>query len=44
MISLGGFEAAMAGRLRESQTLPVLPQRRDDLLFGSGEGAGTQVI
>ncbi|CAM9882083.1 unnamed protein product [Ectocarpus sp. 4 AP-2014] len=38
VISLGGFEAAMVGRLRESHTLPVLPQRRDDLLFGSAGG------
>ncbi|CAM9398805.1 unnamed protein product [Ectocarpus sp. 13 AM-2016] len=38
VINLGGFEAAMVGRLRESHTLPVLPQRRDDLLFGSAGG------
>lgn len=43
MINLGGFEAAMAGTLRESHTLPVLPQRRDDLLFGSAEDTGDQV-
>lgn len=34
----------MVGRLRESHTLPVLPQRRDDLLFGSAEGKEGQVI
>ncbi|CAM9401414.1 unnamed protein product, partial [Ectocarpus fasciculatus] len=42
VINLGGFEAAMVGRLRESHTLPVLPQRRDDLLFGSAEGKDGQ--
>ena len=44
VITLGGFEAAMAGRLRESHTLPVLPQGRDDILFGSAEDTGDQVI
>lgn len=44
MINLGGFEAAMVGRLRESHTLPMLPQGRDDLLFGSVEDSGHQVL
>lgn len=44
MITLGGFEAAMAGRLRESHTLPMLPEGRDDILFGSAEDAGHQVL
>lgn len=33
----------MVGRLRESHTLPMLPQGRDDLLFGSAEDNGDQV-
>ncbi|CAB1096352.1 unnamed protein product [Ectocarpus sp. CCAP 1310/34] len=44
VINLGGFEAAMVGRLRESHTLPVLPQRRDDLLFGSAGGEEGQSL
>ncbi|CBN79052.1 Hypothetical leucine rich repeat protein [Ectocarpus siliculosus] len=45
VINLGGFEAAMVGRLRESHTLPVLPQRRDDLLFGSaGDKEGQESL
>ncbi|CAM9693684.1 unnamed protein product [Hapterophycus canaliculatus] len=43
VINLGGFEAAMVGRLRESHTLPVLPQGCDELLFGSVEYEGGQV-
>lgn len=43
VVSLGGFEAAMVGRLRESHTLPVLPQGCDELLFGSREDKGGQV-
>ena len=35
VINLGGFEAAMVGRLREAKTLPVLPKGCDDLLFGA---------
>ena len=37
VINLGGFEAAMVGRLRDARTLPTLPQGCDDLLFGSTE-------
>lgn len=40
MINLGGFEAAMVGRLRDARTLPTLPQGCDDLLFGSTEEDG----
>ncbi|CAM9912668.1 unnamed protein product, partial [Scytosiphon promiscuus] len=42
MINLGGFEAAMVGRLRDSHTLPMLPQGCDELLFGSVEDRGDQ--
>lgn len=44
LIAMGGFEAAMVGRLREAQTLPVLPQGRDDILFGSAEDIPGQVL
>lgn len=37
LINLGGFEAAMAGKLREAHTLPVLTKGRDELLFGAAE-------